>query len=142
MLKVFLAGASSEFERVAHAALLLEASGLIELPDRWWELAADGGFNDRADHENGRAVKLARDHLRAIRKCHVFWLLFPEKRSYGAFVELGAAIGMPVVVTGQYAKDTIYTAAASFVSPDDRMGAVEVFRLAREREQHPLAMVP
>jgi hypothetical protein len=142
MFSVYLAGASAEHWRAEIVAEMLERSGIISLPDRWWETAAE--WTGR-DHEWSReeSKRIALEHVRHMRECQLVWLLFPEKPSLGALFEFGHAfLRRPVLVTGPGAMRTVYTALADFVADDDRTGASEVFRLAREYANDPRAVVP
>lgn len=132
MFRIYLAAASAEHARVASIADVLDRSELIQLPDRWWETAADWTGRD-AEWSRDESHRIATEHLRAMRECHLVWLLFPQKPSFGALFEFGHAfLRKPVFVTGPGATRTVYTALADYVNDDDRLGALGAIALARE----------
>jgi hypothetical protein len=130
VLSVYVSGASSEWQRVASVVERLEASGLIEVPCKWWIDASQwsGRDHERSSHER---IRLTRELFAAIDASDVFLLLAPSHghTSRMAWAELGYALnssyGLRVIVSGNYAQ-TICTALADthFHTDDDAISAV------------------
>ncbi len=132
MLKVYLAGASRELDRIRPFVSVLDRSGIVQLTYRWWEAVEKHGVG--RDHELTRdqAAGHALNDLDGVRSCQLFWVLWPENHSVGAPLEFGFAMasGIPTIVTGKNVKACIFTALATYRDDSDALGMHEVMRRA------------
>lgn len=137
-LRLYLAGASAEHERVSRMADVLHESGLVALPDPWW-VGADQWTGRDSEHcvETQRSIAFA--HMWTIMTCHVFWLLWPRQPSHGAMFELGIAARLSpavrTIVTGPGCSSSIYTALADVRDESCAVGLFEVMRAVAERQR-------
>jgi hypothetical protein len=124
-VKVYVAGASKEPERVRRAMNAVLAEGW-ELTHDWLaEIERVGSANDGLTLAQ-RCDSATRD-LRAIREADMVWLLAPENDSTGAWVELGYVLGLydgcfvstpGIVVSGPGSGRSIFCALTECVSDD------------------------
>lgn len=125
---VYLAGASRELERVNKWATALDRSSTVKLAHRWFDTAHSWAGNDSALSRRQQHL-LADDEQLAIRSARIFWLLWPETKSPGAFIELGYALShrfhvarqYAVVVSGESATRSIFTATTDYRSDSDAL---------------------
>jgi hypothetical protein len=123
---VYLAGASREYERVRKWAAALEASELCTIADRWFDSAHLWAGNDERVSRLVQTTIAEREQA-AVRRARIFWLLWPDQPSAGAFIELGYALShrhysaqhVEVVCSGERALESIFTATADFRSDSD-----------------------
>ena len=135
-LRIYLAGASRELDRVLPMVERLERSGLVVLHSRWWDaVQAHGVGNDHALTREQQAGYADAD-LEGVRDAELVWVLWPEARSVGAALEYGFALASCIhtVVTGPTAHECIFTAKANYRDADDWAGLHEVLRVAAERK--------
>lgn len=123
-MKVYLAGGSSEATLVASYAKLLRAAG-IQITHDWTiqVLATPGG--DRTLSPEARLDSALAD-LAGVAGADVFWLLCPERPSFGAGVEFGHSLRARdshkvIVVSGPHVGASIFTELAhySFATHDE-----------------------
>lgn len=95
MIKVYVAASSREKHRFEFVKELLAASETLELAHDWVEVQAsvqaDGGPTD-AELTRADARRYAIQDLSHVECADAFWLLAPETRTSGAWVEFGYAI--------------------------------------------------
>lgn len=134
-LRVYLAGASRELDRVTRMALALEAAGTVEITHKWWSAVMKHGVGTDAGLERSEQAKYAREDLDAVRRANCAWILWPEAPSSGALIEFGFALAkkIPCVVTGWKAHECIFTAPDDvYRERGDMLGLYEVLRRARD----------
>ena len=88
-LRIYVAGASTERERVARYMGALRDAGW-EITEDWCASEASLGVDDDLDDVTATAV--ARRDLNGVDRADVFWLVAPERPSFGACTELGYAM--------------------------------------------------
>lgn len=123
-MKIYIAGASAEPERVQRAMDAARQLGYEVTLDWLAVIKAVGAANDGLSV--GERQKYALADLGAIYRADVFWLLAPENASTGAWVELGYAIAVEarlenVVVSGPGAAKCIFVELADVVAPTDEL---------------------
>lgn len=104
-MKVYVAGASAELDRVAKYIAVLREAG-IEITHDWTKSVADNGgpANDQNIPKARRAAIASADIL-GVQAADHLWLITPENQSLGCWVELGAAVTDPektVIVSGPW----------------------------------------
>lgn len=106
---IYLAGGSSEASLVASYIAKVVAAGFRVTLDWTIPVLANGG-SDVGLSEADRCAHVMADMI-AIRKASIFWLLMPERPSFGAGVELACATGSKgcvAVVSGNW-RASIFT---------------------------------
>lgn len=106
-MKVYIAGPSSDLDRVDRAIALLAHVEGVELTYDWTKAVRAererGVTDDALSFEDAR--RYATLDLRAIRQADLLWLLLPPpgSTSVGAWVELGYALamGLRIVASGE-----------------------------------------
>ena len=139
---VYLAGASRELERVQKWAAALERCSYITLAHRWFDTAHEWIGKDHTLSRKQQA-HLAEDEQLAIRSARIFWLLWPETKSPGAFIELGYALShrfhvaryYAVIVSGDNASHSIFTATSDYRSDSDALAFDAVLSIASSYSQ-------
>jgi hypothetical protein len=92
-VKIYVAGASKEPERVRAVMNAVKALGLEITCDWLTAIEAEGAANEGLDDDKRRRYSL--DDLDAVRRADWVWLLAPsESRSSGCWVELGYALAL------------------------------------------------
>ena len=89
-LRIYVAGASTDRERVARYMGALREAGW-EVTEDWCAAEAASGLDD-GDLDDVTATAAARRDLNGIDRADVFWLVAPERPSFGACTELGYAV--------------------------------------------------
>jgi nucleoside 2-deoxyribosyltransferase len=122
-LRVYVAGASKEPERVRWAMDSLRSAGCKVTLDWLAVIEKAGSANEGlSDAQRARA---AHDDLVGVQVADVLWVLAPENTSTGAWVELGyaLALGTIVVVSGHARTRSIFAALAGheFDSDDEAL---------------------
>lgn len=114
-MRVYVAGASAELERVEAFAARAIAAG-HEIAHAWWEdvranVAAGRTDADLSDDEGRR---FADADLSAVADSDAFVLLAPAGHSRGCWLELGHALAFVpcIIVAGASARSSIFTRAA------------------------------
>lgn len=120
-MKLYVAGAYADRDRVIR--WMAEARRHFhEVVHDWVRIIDSVAGHDR-DLPTEGARKHALGDIAGIRQAEVFWLLSPP-RGYGrgCWVELGIAsqIGVPIVVSGETARDTVFTALGRRYLDDER----------------------
>lgn len=108
-IPLYLAGASAEADRVQRAMDLVRSHPGLRLTQDWLEaIRKDGGGNESL-HPQLRRLRASED-LDGVRQARIMWLLAPDNQSTGAWVELGyaLALGVMVVVSGPAAKRCVF----------------------------------
>jgi len=139
LLRVYLAGASRELDRVLPMVERLERSGLVVLHSRWWDAVQHHGVGKDGELTREQQAAHATADLEGVRDAELVWVLWPEARSVGAALEYGYALASRIhtVVTGPTAHECIFTAKANYRDADDWAGLHEVLRLAGEHRERP-----
>lgn len=118
-LRIYIAGASSEPERVRRWMNAARAQGWYLTLD-WLALVDAQGTANAGMCDEDRESAAAAD-WRAVREADVIWVLAPERASIGAWVELGMAIalGKRIVLSGSTRERTIFGALGAEYSTDE-----------------------
>lgn len=109
-LSVYVAGGSSErLEIVRPLIEQIQAAG-IDVHD--WTRDPNWDLVDEPSRADCR--RAARLDLDAVRRCDVFWLVVPAKKSEGASAELGIAIALEkrIIVSGEVGARNIFALLA------------------------------
>jgi nucleoside 2-deoxyribosyltransferase len=117
-LRVYVAGASAEPERVRWAVAAVRAMG-AEVAIDWLAAIEEAGAANEGLTDADR-VRYAQDDLCAVEDADVMWLLAPVEPSAGAWVELGYALALAankrapdrIVVSGSARVRCIFAALA------------------------------
>jgi len=118
-------------------AARLDAVGLVEITQRWWEPSGNGmpeewGGKDGAIPRSVQA-HLCRSAMRAISRSDVVFCLWPEDGVLSTCaVELGYAVGRgkPLVVTGTRSHECVWTALEdTYRDASDILGLTRVASL-------------
>ncbi len=111
-MKIYVAGASKEPERVRAAMTAVRAHGWEVTLDWLADIEAAGSANEGLSQLD--RVRYAQSDLRGIDRADVVWLLAPVIGGVGAWVELGYALarGYTVIVSGASSARTIFAALA------------------------------
>jgi hypothetical protein len=119
-MRVYIAGASAEPERVRAAMGCARAAGLDVTFDWLAMIEAAGAANEGLDDEQRKLA--SRLGLCAVEAADIVWLLAPEAPSCGVWVELGYALGhgISVIVSGRARVRCIFAALATEFDDDDR----------------------
>lgn len=131
-MKVYLAGGSSEAVSVLKWVDRCRDAG-IEVTHDWASGVLAHQAKGGSDATLGTAdrIRAALTDLGAVARADWFWLLMPERPSFGAGVEMGRALGKtPAIVSGPWAT-SIFTSLAEHVF-DDHWSAWD-FLLERHR---------
>lgn len=125
-VRVYVAGASAERDRVRGAMDYITAEGGVVTHDWLAEIEAAGSSSAGLTREQRRRAAAA--NIEAIRQSDVLWLLAPAGRS-DALVELGIALGvrhdridpepMRIVVSGPASRLSVFAALADLETPSD-----------------------
>jgi len=140
-VRIYLAGPSSELERVKKYARQLDDSGMVEITYRWWEdveANMKAGTPDSAMSREEQSRHASSD-LDGVARAQIVWCLWPsERRSEGVPVELGYAIavGSRIVVSGTRCHECIFTAEAEFRDAYDDVALSEVLSIADTIDFH------
>lgn len=123
MLRVYVAGASSEVERAERAIAALRRAGCVVTHD-WTREVRDHRAKKIHDAEIGdhECREIAVADLAAVRRSNVLLLLVPEQPSQGAWVELGCASGVAdlrIVACGPNMCCSIFTRIADVMLETD-----------------------
>ncbi len=105
-LRIYVAGASTERERVARYMGALRDAGW-EITEDWCASEASLGVED-GDLDEETARRVAMRDLDGVHRADVFWLVAPERPSFGACTELGYAVcqrstspvGLRIIISG------------------------------------------
>lgn len=145
-MKVYLAGAAKELEVCESWRDLLIGEG-IEISYDWMRDIRAAGENVRdRDLSQESRHQYARNDLNGVTFADVFWLLVPEEKGVGCWVELGYALrqywlfrNLTVIASGDHLR-TIFLSGED--TPAGRAGALcfdshaeafdEVVRLSRQ----------
>lgn len=138
-MRIYLAASSREVERVRALAERVEAAGLT-IALNWWDLGPHGTAQEWAGKDGCLSRDLQRHitrrHMRAIKECHVFWLLFPGDglrstcESELAFALARQGEDCAVIVTGELAHVAPWTSVADYREVEDLLGLAELARIA------------
>lgn len=118
-LRVYVAGASKEPERVRAAMEAVRAAGFKITLDWLAAIEEAGAANEGLSDEDRR--RYAKEDLRSVQRADVVWVLAPESTSTGAWVELGFALAirdgcgwndLAIVVSGAARTRCIFAALA------------------------------
>lgn len=137
-LKVYVAGSSKEREyRIIPIIRMLQKAGVVITHDWTVDMQQYSNASD-SDREVPDAIRIrcADDDFNAIRHSHYVLLMSPDERgSSGAWTEFGFACGqgVPVIVTGEWRKRTIFTSKASHLFATDVEGANFLIDLHQRR---------
>lgn len=133
-LKVYVAGSSKErHTRAIPIIKKLQRAGVIITHD--WTIDMQqfsNAENSDRDVPDDIRIRCADDDFNAIRHSHYVLFLSPDERgSSGAWTEFGFACGqsIPVIVTGEFRRRSIFTSKASHMFETDEMGAEFVIQL-------------
>ncbi len=128
-MRVFVAGASAEAERVRAAMDRVEVEGWTLALDWLAAIEKEGTANDMPRAKRATYALIDWD---AVRGADVLWLLAPHRPSTGAWVELGLALahGVRVVTSGPASERCIYAACGAEVLED--RDAIDVLRRLEE----------
>lgn len=129
-MKVYVAGASKEPDRVSAAMRWLRNAGHTITLDWLAAIEKAGAANEGLSDEDRRYY--AAEDLAAVAEADVIWLLAPENASTGAWVELGYAIairdcddksaGAPlIVVSGPARMRCIFASFANYETDTDNL---------------------
>lgn len=126
-LRVYVAGASKEPERVRAAMDAARCAGFVVTLDWLAAIEAAGAANEGLD--DGQRRHYAAEDLAAVESADVLWLLAPGNASTGAWVELGYAIALRdqvgatsrprIAVSGAARTRCIFAALADYESDHD-----------------------
>ncbi len=132
-MKIYIAGASKEPERVRRWMSAARTAGLVITLDWLAVIEAVGHANEGLSDED--RTKYAVDDWRAVREADLVWLLAPENPSTGAWVELGLALAgqIEVIVSGPARHRSIFAALATEYDHDEDAFAAIVVRHIRSR---------
>lgn len=138
-LTVYISGASSEWQRAASVAAILESSGSVTVPCKWWRGAAEWAGKDHERGSNER-IRLTRELFQAIEEADTFVFLAPSDghSSRMAWAELGYALNLnadrwfDVIVAGNYWQ-SICTSLADRVYQTDAEAIAWVLDAAKEK---------
>ena len=137
MVPVYIAGSSSEAWRARQWAERLERTGLVHVPDRWFDGAEEWAGRD---DEVGlfERKEIAQAHCAAIRRSRVFWLLWSDLKTgadyehgYAACQRWHAPHALRVVVTGAGAAATVFSAPVDLWHESDEEGYRYIATYAR-----------
>ena len=137
-LKVYVAGSSKEREQRAIPIIrMLRAAGVVITHDWTVDMQQySNAQNSDRDVPDAIRIRCADDDFNAIRHSHYVLFLSPDERgSSGAWTEFGFACGqsVPIVVTGEWRKRSIFTSKASHMFEQDEMGAKFLIDLHQRR---------
>ena len=135
---VYLAGASRDLPRVTKWAAALERSQHLRVAHRWFDTAHEWAGSDHTLSRRQQQL-IAEDEQLAIRSARIFWLLWPETKSAGAFIELGYGLGhrfhvarnYDVIVSGAGAMQSVFTATCDYRSDSDALAFDAVLEHSR-----------
>ena len=117
-MKFYLAGASAEAAQVKALAEWVRRFG-GEITVAWWDSVLASKVHDRYLTEEAR-VEFAGQDLIGVLDADVLWLVVPEERGVGAWVEFGFVLGCSasdpakrhrIIVSGDW-KKSIFTSLA------------------------------
>jgi hypothetical protein len=123
-IDLYLAGASSELDRILPLVQVIDGIRGVRLVRRWWELVLKHGGGNPPELTHETRFEYASQDLAAVAESDVLWLLYPDRPSVGAFIELGAALcdDKPVIITGRRAHESIFSSMAETVHEEDLRG--------------------
>lgn len=119
-MRIYVAGASKEPERVRAAMTAVQMHGHTLTLDWLAEIEAAGAANEGLSDDDRR--RYAEADLCAVANADVVWLLAPEAPSAGCWVELGYAMAwrpLRIVVSGPARERCIFAALADVEVDDD-----------------------
>jgi nucleoside 2-deoxyribosyltransferase len=111
--KVYLAGSSHEWERVNQWSEMLRKFANIGIVSTWHVQPPDWAGNDSSTPSDiARAA--AHNAFQQVDACDVLWLLWPQAKSFGSYIEFGFAVGRGkrTIVSGIDAVQSIFTSRA------------------------------
>ena len=110
-MKIYLSGASAEHDLCADYMARLRCAGFDVAVD-WCADVRAHGVGNPTDQE--LAATLAKRDLAGIPTAAVFWLLVPDAKSIGCWIECGYALahGIHIIVSGDW-EATIFSSLAT-----------------------------
>jgi len=129
-MNLYIAGSKEQIERCELWRDAAIKEGFFITFD--WMACVRSNPADSVLHDYNR-LEFAMQDRAAIHNCELFWLLLPDMKGAGCFVELGLAIQMnkPIVISGPF-KRTIFETLANFNSALDNR-AFEQIKEFRKR---------
>ena len=119
-LHVYIAGSFRDRNRVRNRMYQARVRGLHVVHD--WPSIIESVPGEDGDLADDEARKHALGDIEAIRQAHVLWFLAPpEGEGRGSWVELGIAyqMGLPIIVSGEHARGSIFTALGTRFADDE-----------------------
>lgn len=103
-MNVYIAGSSTDLETPRELAILLERKG-YRITRKWWLAIDEARARDWQGDENVEpeyALRCAREDLEAVAECQVLVFLEGRAKSFGAPLEIGAALALetPILAIG------------------------------------------
>jgi len=128
-LQVYVAGASADRAAIARHIQDLTLSRMVEVTLDWTAVMANVAKPD-SDLTEEERNRYARQDLEAIDAASVFWLVIPNSKSVGAWVELGYAIARNklIITSGDHA--SIFTSQSQIACATHDAAKEVVLRLA------------
>lgn len=101
-MRIYVSGSSQELVRAEAAMQLVTMTDGVELAMDWVSEVREHGASRPSGWTDTDCVLAASSCLSAVSESDVLWLLIPETRSAGCWVELGAAkaLGKRCVASG------------------------------------------
>lgn len=139
-LKVYVAGSSKERSyRAIPIIKKLQKAGVVITHDWTVDMQQySNAENSDRDVPDSIRIRCSDDDFNAIRHSHYVLFLSPDERgSSGAWTEFGFACGqsIPVIVTGEFRRRSIFTSKASHMFETDELGADFLIDLHQRRMQ-------
>lgn len=137
-MKLYIAGASAEAERCKALGEWCRRFG-HEITVAWWDAVLAAKTHDRDLTEEAR-IEFAGQDLVGVLDADLFWIVVPEERGVGAWVEFGFAIGSSaqrpkqrIIVSGDW-KKSIFTSLAhdKFDTHEDALAFVQSLAAPQE----------
>lgn len=139
-LKLYIAGASREAERVRRWTEIANQSSAIKIVSTWVDGAEKWSGQDDT-YSSQLSARIAIQDLAELASADVVWLMVPDNLpSFGAVFEVGFAhgIGKPFVASGAMAESSIFTALGKRCSTDAE-AYFYLSDLAHQYAQHAIA---
>lgn len=137
-LRVYIAGASDDLERVDQAARLIHAPDTIAVVSTWPASVRKAGAGNPRDASRWERLDWINDDLNDLDRADLFWFLAPTRSpARGAYFELGYMVGraraVPLISSGDTLQSIFNAITREFAS--DEAAALHILLYAAKADR-------
>ena len=126
-IRVYVAGSSQEMNRASKWINAINELSTHMITLDWTRKIRDAGSSNPQHWTMEQKTAAACETLDAVADADVFWMLVPNTRSQGSWVELGVAYGrgIPIYASGRY-HARFFASIAHYVYFSDKHALAEI----------------